>query len=104
MKMIQLLKHSVKIISSFKQCENLEAKLFEFQKGSNKQDQYTRRNNLEIHGIPGKVKDDQLQEKVIYIFSQLNIGISKADIEDCHQLGKSNTTVRFVNRKFEVSM
>ena len=81
-------------------CENLEANLFELQTASNKQDQYSRRNNLEIHGIPAEVKDDQLEEKVIDIFSQLNISLSKSDIEDCHRLGKSNTTVRFVNRKF----
>ena len=64
-------------------CENLEAKLFELQKASNKQEQYTRRNNLEIHGIPVEVKDDQLEQKVIDIFSQLNISISKSNIEDC---------------------
>ena len=67
------------------------------QKASNKQDQYSRRNNLKIRGI---VKDDQLEEKVIDIFSQLNISLSKSDIEDCHWLGKSNTIVRFVNWKF----
>ena len=78
-------------------CKNLEAKLFELQKASNKQDQYSRRNNLKIHGIPAEVKDDQLEEKVIDIFSQLSISLSKSDIEDCHQLGKSNTIVRFVN-------
>ena len=60
----------------------------------------SRRNNLEIHGIPTEVKDNQLEEKVMHIFSQLNISLSKSDIEDCHQLGKSNTIVRFVNRKF----
>ena len=74
-------------------CKNLGATLFELQKASNKQDQYSRRNNLEIHGIPAEVKDDQLEEKVIDIFSQLNISLSKSDIEDCHRLGKSNTTV-----------
>ena len=78
-------------------CKNLEAKLFELQKASNKQDQYSRRKNLKIHGIPAEVKDDQLEEKVIDIFSQLSISLSKSDIEDCHQLGKSNTIVRFVN-------
>ena len=46
-----------------------------------------------------EVKHDQLEEKVI-IFSQLNISLSKSNLEDCHELGKSNTTVRFVNRKF----
>ena len=78
-------------------CKNLEAKLFELQKASNKQDQYSRRKNLKIHGIPAEVKDYQLEEKVIDIFSQLSISLSKSDIEDYHQLGKSNTFVRFVN-------
>ena len=78
-------------------CKNLEAKLIKLQKASNKQNQYTRRNNLEIHGITVKVMDDQLEEKVIDIFSKLNISISKSDNEDCHQLYKSNTIVRFVN-------
>ena len=77
----------------------LEARLFDLEKASNKQDQYTRRNNLEIHGIPVDVKDEQLEQKVIDIFSHLNISISKPDIEDCHRLGKSNIIVRFVNRK-----
>ena len=62
-------------------CENLEAKLFELQKASNKQDQYSRRNNLKIHDIPAKVKDGQLEEKVIDIFSQLNISLSKSDMK-----------------------
>ena len=42
-------------------CKNLEAKLIKLQKASNKQDQYTRRNSLEIHGITVKVMDDQLE-------------------------------------------
>ena len=45
------------------------------------------------------MKDEQLEQKVIDIFSHLNINISKPDIEDCHGLGKSNAIVRFVNRK-----
>ena len=81
-------------------CKNLEAKSFELQKASNKRDQYSRWNNLDIHGIRAEVKDDQLEEKVIDIFSQLNISLSKSDIEDCYRLGKSNTIVRFVNRNF----
>ena len=64
-------------------CENLEAKLYELQKASDKQDHYTTRNNLKIHGLPAERKDDQLEEKVIDIFSQSNISISKYDIEDC---------------------
>ena len=69
-----------------KKCEKLEARLFDLEKASNKQDQYTRRNNLEIRGIPADVKDEQLEQKIIGIFSHLNINISKPDIEDCHHL------------------
>ena len=45
------------------------------------------------------MKDDQLEEKVINIFSQLNVSISKSDIEDSHELGKSNTVVKLINHK-----
>ena len=67
-----------------KKCENLEARLFDLEKASNKHDQYTRKSDLEIHGIPVDVKDEQLKQKVTDIFSNLNINISKPDIEDCH--------------------
>ena len=50
----------------------------------NKQDQYNRRNNLDIQGIHDSVPDDQLEEKVIEIFNQINVKINTFDIEDCH--------------------
>ena len=67
----------------------------------NKQDQYNRCNNLDIQGIPDSVPDDQLEEKVIEIFNQINVKINTFDIEDCHCMGKSkkSTIVCFVNRK-----
>ena len=54
----------------------------------NKQDQYSRHNNLDIQGIPDSVSDNQLEEKVIEIFNQINVKIDKFDIEDCHHMGK----------------
>ena len=42
----------------------------------NKQDQYNRRNNLDIQGIPDFVPDDQIEEKVIEIASQINVKIN----------------------------
>ena len=65
-------------------------------------DQYNRKNNLEIQGIPSTVDDEVLEDKVIEIFKCLKIPLAKSDTEDCHRLGKSNpknTVVRFVNRK-----
>ena len=83
--------------------QHLENKLSDIEIVEYKLEQYTRRNNIEIQGIPSTVHDNLLEDKVIDIFSQLNITISKSDIEDCHRLGKANpenTIVRFVNRKF----
>ena len=67
----------------------------------NKQDQYSRRKNLGIQGIPDNVLDDQLEEKIIEILNQINVKINTFDTEDCHRMGKSKKTtiVRFVNRK-----
>ena len=56
----------------------------------NKSEQYTRRSNIEVQGIPSTVNDKLLDDKVIDIINQLNITISKSDIEDCHRLGKAN--------------
>ena len=83
--------------------QHLEKKLSDIEIAENKLEQYTSRNNIEIQGIPSSVHDNILEDKVIDIFSQLNITISKSDIEDCHRLGKANpknTIVQFANRKF----
>ena len=83
--------------------QHLEKKLSDIETVENQLEQYTRRNKIEIQGIPSSVHDSLLEDKVIDIFSQLNIAILKSDIEDCHRLGKANpknTIVRFVNRKF----
>ena len=56
----------------------------------NNADQYSRRNNIVIQGIPQSVKSKDLEDKVINVL----------DIEACHRLGDSRKTiVRFVNRK-----
>ena len=84
------------------QVKKLEDQLFEIDQKSNNLDQYNRRNNLEIQGIPANVNDDKLEGKVTDIFSCLGIEVKGADIEDCHKLGNANpknTIARFVNRK-----
>ena len=56
----------------------------------NKLVRYTTRNNIEIQGILSTVIDNLHQDKVIDIFSQLNITNSQSDIEDCH---RNNATI-----------
>lgn len=45
-------------------------------------DQYSRRNDIEIQGITKTVKDEELESKIIDIFSALNISISSKDAGD----------------------
>ena len=63
------------------------------------QDQYNRCNKQDMQGIPDGVSDNQLEEKVIEIFNQINVKINTFVIEDCHCMGKSKkmTIVCFVN-------
>ena len=70
--------------------QHLKNKLSDIEIAENKLEQYTGRNNIEIQGIPSTVHGNLLEDKVIDIFSQLNIAISKSDIENCHSLGKAN--------------
>ena len=63
--------------------------------------QYTRRNRIEILGIPKTLKNDELESKAIDIFGAINNIFTKY-VEDCHCPGKDGnyTTVRFVNREY----
>ena len=50
-------------------------------------DQYSRRNNIVIQGIPQSVKYKDLEDKVINVLDKVNIKVTKNDIEACHRLG-----------------
>ena len=62
--------------------EVLERKLNDHECCLSSIDQYSRRNNIEIQGIPKTVKYEELESKVIDIFSALNIIITSKDAED----------------------
>ena len=83
---------------------NIEKKVISLEENSNSLEQYGRRNNLEITGIPDDVDDQKLEEKVIEILDKIDVNVSSKDVEACHRIGKSKnssktTIVQFVNRK-----
>ena len=79
--------------------ELLEKKLTEAEISQNNFEQYTRRNNIEIQGISSQIPDEKLEEKVIEVFSAMNIAITKNDVEDCHRLGKSSKSTIVCEQK-----
>ena len=71
----------------------------------NNADQYIRRNNIVIQGIPQSVKSKDLEDKVVNFLDKVNVKVTKNDIETCHRLYDNRKIIlRFVNRKplFEV--
>ena len=52
-------------------------------------EQYGRRNNLKIKGIPDSVPQKYLENKVVDILNAIGVNVSNDDSEDCHRIGKS---------------
>ena len=66
-------------------------------------DQYSRRNNIEINGIPNSVDDKHLETTVINLLNEIDVEVDTSGIEACHRLpsktGSKTTIIKFVNRK-----
>ena len=62
--------------------------------------QYSRRDSLEVVGIPQTIPDEALEAKTCELFSKLDVSISPNDIQACHRLyDKNRIIVKFINRK-----
>ena len=82
----------------------LENKILTLESEHNSLEQYGRRNNIEITGIPDSLPDQNLEGKVVDILNEISVNVSPKDIEACHCVGVSKnsskkTIVRFINRK-----
>ena len=58
---------------------------------------------MEIIGIPDRVSDQNLSEKVVDILNEISVDVSQKDIEACHRVdvskSSSKKTTRLINRK-----
>ena len=62
--------------------------------------QYSRRECLEITGIPSSVSDKGLDEVVCKTITKAGVDITADDIEDCHRVGNiRQTIIKFGKRK-----
>ena len=64
----------------------LENKVLTLESKHNSLEQYGRRNNIEIRGIPDNVRDQNLEEKVVDISNKISVDVSPKDIEACHRV------------------
>ena len=88
-------------------CSKLENKVIDLESTINHTEQYGRRNNIVISGIPDDINDNDLESTVIKLMKDVDVYIDSSDIEACHRIGKldcktssKKTIVRFVNRKY----
>ena len=62
--------------------------------------QYSRRDSIEIVGIPESIGNEDLEAKTIKLLKAINVDVTASDIQACHRLTKkSRVIVKFVNRK-----
>ena len=64
--------------------------------------QYSRRECLEISGIPDKSDQKDLEDSALNVFRKLDVEIDFSNIEDCHWLlsaGPNHVIIRFSKRK-----
>ena len=71
---------------------NLESKVASLEINQNMLEQYSRRSNIEVSGIPDSVGDNDLEEKVMSVFANVGIDVKSNDIEACHRIGKSRNS------------
>ena len=102
----------MKIKNSQKKCKTLEKqvkKLENEQKYQRTQlessNQYGRRNNLEISGIPNKIKDEDLEKMAIDIMGEVGVEVGENEVEACHRLPITDANrnkkviIRLTNKK-----
>ena len=88
-----------------KTVKELKVEIQENEKKSHQLQTYTRRENIEIVGIPESVKQNDLESTVVNILEEIGVKVSSYNIASCHRLKLSkgekcrNVIVRFINRK-----
>ena len=80
--------------------QNINDKLIEMERNMHRLEQYSRRECIEIAGIPSSITNNLLEEHVLLIFEKFDVVLEAMDIVACHRLGKTNRViVKLLNRK-----
>ena len=46
--------------------------------------QYSRRDTIEVIGIPSSIRDQDLEDKVSNIFGEIGVNVNERDMQACH--------------------
>ena len=92
----------VKILES--EISSISDRLYYLESNQVDQQQRSRRNNLELHGIPNVVDDNELEETVVDLLNKIAVTpINRNEIDACHRLQRKSgiipVIIRFLCRK-----
>ena len=99
-----LLAHSKRLETDVGIVRNVSSKLVESVVVTERQcwqnAQYSRRDTLDVVGIPASITGNVLGRKVFDVFQEIGVNIYDCYIQACHRLkDKDQTSVKFTNRK-----
>ena len=69
-------------------CSKLDNDVMPNESSVNALEQYGRRNNIVVSGIPAHVSERDLEETVTSVLSDIAVNVSPNDAEACHRIGK----------------
>ena len=75
--------------------DNLLNRITTLERSLHAQKQYSRREYLEIVGIPIFIDDKNLQSTVCNILNEIDVPCGSEDLEDCHRIKGDRTIVNF---------
>ena len=78
--------------------DNLLNHITTFERSLHAQEQYSRRECLEIVGIPVSVNNKNLQATVCNIVNKIDVPCGSEHLEDCYRIKGDHTTVKFSSR------
>ena len=79
--------------------KQLQNKIVQLERMCHANNQYSRRETLEIVGIPESVKDADLEREALDIFNSVGVASAPIDIHACHRIKGGKTIVKLVYRK-----
>ena len=80
--------------------DKLQARVIQLEREIYVSQQYSRRECLELTGVPKDVENKDVEDKVCEILQKIGVDVNPNDIEACHRLKKKDRTIiKFSSRK-----
>ena len=77
----------------------LQERVISLERSLHTSEQYSRRECLELVGIPSTIEDNNLENSVCKILNKIEVECTGEDIEACHRIRNNRTIVKFCKRK-----